>query len=443
MANTNAISGQFIAIWDEFKKQFANFDISNITDINTIQTYDLTQKAIAFIDSYLLIADQDLNDAIFTNCLNMIKGPAPNQTLIAITTNLINQKNITFLSQVKEKLLQLMNHVKGLVVIFDPRFAESGVENIIKSYVDTITKVLEKIDFSTVQKKSEEIKLLNDKLLNPTDGLDIKVNNTYKNITAHYNEINKLYQTLYTDNPDGTLSINTKISSIVDKINKAESHYSELEQYYSQVFEASGLKDEVSTMLTDLKSFKVDSERLYEEKSKLIDELLNGATNITLSRSFSGEREKFDKPMQYWSSLFFVCLISIPCIYFYEIVKLPPPNLNYNTLLQHFIYNLPIFAPITWLAIFASKRRGENKRLQQEYIHKETVSKSYLAFKEQIEKLNQESQELMLKLMDRTIDVIVYNASFSLDKKHDDHMPIIELTKELGDAAEKIKGIKK
>ena len=70
-----------------------------------------------------------------------------------------------------------------------------------------------------------------------------------------------------------------------------------------------------------------------------------------------------------------------------------------------------------WVAVYASKRRSENQRLEQEYAHKEALARSYISYKKQISELGKEDNVLLEKLILEAINAISYNASKTLDKK--------------------------
>ncbi|WP_086251130.1 hypothetical protein [Campylobacter devanensis] len=63
-----------------------------------------------------------------------------------------------------------------------------------------------------------------------------------------------------------------------------------------------------------------------------------------------------------------------------------------------------------------SNRRKEAARLYQEYAHKVAVTSSYASYKDQIQNLNEENQELLIKLMSSAIDIISKNPSDFMDK---------------------------
>ena len=127
-----------------------------------------------------------------------------------------------------------------------------------------------------------------------------------------------------------------------------------------------------------------------------------------------------------------MALFGILCagIWFIKFADINDPITIFNNIL----YKIPIFGSLICLAMFASKRRSEDRRLQQEYAHKEALTKSYQSFKKQIKDLKDEDKELMKKLLDTTIEAIAFNASTTLDGKHGDKIPMQELGEKIVDA---------
>lgn len=87
---------------------------------------------------------------------------------------------------------------------------------------------------------------------------------------------------------------------------------------------------------------------------------------------------------------------------------------------------IPLFGAMIWLAFYATKRRSEYQRLEQEYAHKEALAISFDSYKHQIELLGEQSTQLQGKLLDKTIEAISFNAAQTLDKNHGDKMPALD-----------------
>ena len=109
-----------------------------------------------------------------------------------------------------------------------------------------------------------------------------------------------------------------------------------------------------------------------------------------------------------------------------------------SKLWSNLAYKIPLAIPVIWLAFFASKRRSEAQRLQQEYAHKEALAKSYQSYKTQVEQLGQASNELMTHLVKSAIDAIAFNASLTLETKHGEKSPLQDVLDKLFEKQEKI-----
>jgi hypothetical protein len=115
--------------------------------------------------------------------------------------------------------------------------------------------------------------------------------------------------------------------------------------------------------------------------------------------------------------------------WFYLILKMGFAHYDsFSDVSRAFLLKAPVYGALIWLAFFATKRRSEYQRLEQEYAHKEALAISYDSYKQQIDALNKESVALQEKLLDKTIEAISFNAAQTLDKSHGDKMPAIELS---------------
>jgi hypothetical protein len=99
--------------------------------------------------------------------------------------------------------------------------------------------------------------------------------------------------------------------------------------------------------------------------------------------------------------------------------------------------NLPFIGAGVWLAIYASKQRSQNIRLQQEYAYKEDVAKLYYGLKNEIEQLD--NTELGQRLNESVIQILVETVSFNPSKtldnhSHNDKGPILEALKSISES---------
>lgn len=162
-----------------------------------------------------------------------------------------------------------------------------------------------------------------------------------------------------------------------------------------------------------------------------IEELLQGASTVALAKAFEEHKKQFDKPNKLWQWVFICTLVGLMGL---SITAFFVSNPDLKDIWKITLGNLPFIGAGVWLAIFASKQRSQNVRLQQEYAYKEDVAKLYYGLKNEIEQLD--NTELGQRLNESVIQILVetvsYNPSKTLDNKsHNDKGPILEALKSI------------
>ncbi|MCS3460225.1 gustatory receptor family protein [Aeromonas sp. BIGb0445] len=298
------------------------------------------------------------------------------------------------------------------------------------------------------------------------ESLSSKINNLEKALEESY-EIIQDYKTRLVGGDTDSNSISSEIDSvfkaanhnskvIFDLLNEVKPKLSDFKLFHTVVFGEKneegvlegGLKSELSTRKEHLEQFKKQQEVKYKTLNDEIESLLPGATSAGLASAYYDLKVSFDNPIRNYSKLFYGSILFLMLIAFISItqemgwfyIKFVNTT-DLTKLFSNFLYKLPLIIPILWLTLFASKRRSEALRLQQEYAHKEALAKSYQSFKTQIDALGQSDPDLMNKLLRSAIDAVSKNASDTLDKKHGDNTPAHDGIDGLVSSLEKIKKI--
>lgn len=190
-----------------------------------------------------------------------------------------------------------------------------------------------------------------------------------------------------------------------------------------------GQKQRFDTIESEIKNKKMTWEKQADTLFKKIEGLIPGATATGLAKGHQAQRESYKKPYWLWASVFTLTMCGT---ILFAIANLKDAT-SIEDAFMKVISKLPFFIPAFWLAIFASKQQSQNKRLQQEYAHKEALTKSYEADKREIEKLtlSPERHQLSVKLLETMIEAAKFNPSETLEgKTHNDEPPsIFELFK--------------
>ena len=444
-------SSDFHSKWELFKTKFSEFNIKEIVDIEIIDEYNRLGKVIIFIDSYLKLIDPELSpENLLDNSISYL------ESALNYFNSFINNGTVNYIRATNDYIDQLVNGLKNLNILI-PKISSRSVSNMLQEYTDTIKKALEDINLEKIKEDVKEIYRLKNELIDGENSIEDSVKDFFDEIKEKYTKIAEFHDETLIDEKD-YISTKTEIleakKDILNDINLTKKHLTEtnkdledLEKFYVKIFgkfdeeegkRIGGLEQELATRKKELEEFKNDQinklNELKEEhgsKHKAFEEeiekLLEGATSAGLAEAYSVERKKFICPIRIWNGVFVVCLFAISILSFITLKNLS----SIEEIAKSILHSLPITLPLIWVAVYASKRRSENQRLEQEYAHKEALARSYISYKKQISELGKEDSELLEKLILEAINAISYNASKTLDKKHGDGTILNEITQSI------------
>lgn len=432
----NYEASEFHTKWDNFKESVENYNIEEVTDSSTLVELARLKKILVFIDSYLKLIDPEINK------INVLNDPLTHlNNAISEFNSFTSNKNNTHIQRTNNHIDNCIVHLKNANILI-PKISARSVSVMISEYSKTIEKSLSEINLSESEEAATQIKLLKNELIDDETSIESKIRDTFNDIEKKYKAINEFYnETLVDENEykstkteilTAKKSIFDDIKIIKESITEATNELDELEKFYIKIYgkldenkekRIDGLKQELDKRLTSLTDFETKQKNKYEVLIQEIESLLPSATSVGLAEAYHQEREKFNLPIILWNIIFIISLIGITTLSFITLKDLN----TLDDIGKSILHTLPITVPFIWLAIYASKRRSENQRLEQEYAHKEALAKSYSSYKKQIEELNKDDATLLVKLLDSAIQTISYNASASLDKKHGDGTVLNEI----------------
>lgn len=442
MSQWNDKFSLFKESWENLYNQFNEIDREDIDEEDILAKINRFEKIMDI--SSIIIKKIDPETLSIAN-LDSLNNSAKNiETTITALKDSNNFGYIDTCNTKIDEIYQILSKYqildkKSLVDISDltkKRYSElskeyekikhysSEMENELKEKINTINKFYEEIE------GNEE---------NKSNSLKSKIKDSYHSAIEFHEEIERLHQEIYngTDDADAISDdikeawqdIKQKREDVKKDYDLFEEKLDELDDFYKKIFGDSesgkvGLAEELVRRKKELDEFKNQQEQRYKELNNQIENLLPGATSAGLAKAYHDAKESFFKPKKSFDRMFIGSIVFLVafelfmiCFGYYR------SSDNLKTSLSNFLYQLPIYIPVIWFAIYASKRRSENQRLEQEYAHKEALAKSYISYKNQIENLDEEDQEMLKELMKISLDAISFNASSTLDKKHgEDHL---------------------
>ncbi len=356
------------------------------------------------------------------------------------------------------------------------KYAEE-VEEHLQQFHDKSTKIISalqnaaatvKADVEGVESLKAEIEEFRDELFvgnEEKDSFQKRLTQLEKKADEYFENVSDYHDQIFLSD-NRSQSISSQIESalkestqsretIKDLLEESQAELKELNGFYQIVFGTpseedetvlvGGLKNELNKRRAELDRFKKEQEDRYKALNDEIENLLPGATSAGLTTAYSDMKDSFNDTIAvntklFYGSIAFLFLISLVSItnrvYWFGVDWVDISQLS--NLWTNLAYKIPLAIPVIWLAFFASKRRSEAQRLQQEYAHKEALAKSFQSYKTQVEQLGQASNELMAHLLKSAIDAIAYNASSTLETKHGDKSPMQDLLDKVIDKQEKL-----
>lgn len=296
-------------------------------------------------------------------------------------------------------------------------------------------------DFQEESKKAlNEIEKLKKQLVDGSDTIY-----SFEEIEDYKNKLAELHDYILTEDEDGetVLDVLEEFKKSTDsELKEITDNKNQITKYISQVFgyvdvdgkKVPGLKQKIEGIQQQLADNIAANEVKQQALLEKIEELLEGASTVALAKAFEEHKKEFDKPNKLWQWVFICTLIGLMGL---TLTAYFMSNRNLTDMWKITLGNLPFIGAGVWLAIFASKQRSQNVRLQQEYAYKEDVAKLYYGLKNEIEQLD--NTELGKKLNESVIQILVetvaYNPSKTLDNQsHNDKGPILEALKSISEA---------
>lgn len=402
-----------------------------------------------------------------------------------------SNKSISHLNNANGNLDNMLSYVRPYVV--SDKAAAQAATTAFKAYSDTVNEQIGLLKskakdavtkteqnqiksdalIADIDKSKTNIQELEAELLKGTEtekSLKDRLSMLFQEVTSWYTQIGDFHKKLTAGNEQESaivLQIDNARKKAVEDSGLAEDAkesvdelLKELGKFYVTIFgkenesggREGGLKQELEVRGEELEESKKKHQESYKTMYEKIESLLPGATSAGLASSYKKMKDSFTWSIVSYTALFCFSLLVIVLSGFVVLTDTSPfvkflefkDFANHENLFASALYKMPIFGSLLWLAFFASARRSEARRLQQEYAHKEALASSYQSFKFQIDALGSDvdkDEKLLQKLLDTAIVSTGFNPSETLDGKHGDKMPILNLSEKSLDKL--LKGIER
>lgn len=470
-------SHAFRPIWNQLKSTLEETEVDDETIFTSVLELSRLKKVVQFVDDLLDNIDPEL--VPLSTWDNFQEQAAPCLEQISAFNSSRNIRNIM---RANAHADNLVTYVRPYVVAVSK--AGKAMQSALRSYSETVDTYLQSFQnrgsgilknlgenqiksataFNAINDMQLSIKEFEEELFqleSDESGLADKIRTTFDNSNELRDEISAFHYKLLVSDEDSP-SVRQQVLEVKDSIllTKAEAiaesdsmstKISELNKFYIKIFGkivndqedgsesmSPGLKQELEVRVQELEGFETRQKMKYDALTKQIEDLIPGATSAGLASAYSEMKNSYNESIKNSSRLFYASIAVLVLTAFISVIN--DAGLWYISFIQVtgweqmfvvVLNKLPFYGPVLWLAFYATRRRSQNQRLQQEYAHKEALAKSYDSYRKQLQELGDEDGEMQKAFIKKAIDAISYNASETLDAKHSSDNPSSEILKKL------------
>ncbi len=187
----------------------------------------------------------------------------------------------------------------------------------------------------------------------------------------------------------------------------------------------------LTNLLSALETLRTQSEALRVT----VEKLLPGATSAGLGSAFRIQGRRHRLPQFLWGACFVGCMAGLYYTAYLTTNAKTDTPMSWDGILLEFLHRLPLLIPLVWLAIFAARKGMLAARLEEDYAHKEALSRAFEGYKAQMQGISAQSSDKnpLLLLCINALNAIAQNPSRIYDHTPKD----ITIPNEILEAASK------
>lgn len=168
----------------------------------------------------------------------------------------------------------------------------------------------------------------------------------------------------------------------------------------------------------EVEDFLEENNKDFKNLKEKINSLLSGAAATGLAKAYYDQKGDYKTPKLVWGTSFAIAIIGIVVTGAAEYGQIS----DISTALESFIVKLPFIVAFIWLGTFSARRYKENKRLEEEYAHREALAKTYMGYKDEDFSNNKKASEALDEAL---IDAFSKNPGELLDDVSENDRPRI------------------
>ncbi|SEH17055.1 hypothetical protein SAMN04487967_2948 [Natronorubrum sediminis] len=229
------------------------------------------------------------------------------------------------------------------------------------------------------------------------------------NFAEESEENSKTIEELKDDIEDSRDEIEDIEQTLDELLTSTEVKKDEIDKFFTMVFgeenedgnRTGGLNKRLDTKEEEIDQYMEDQKDRFENTYEKIESLLPGAASVGLTKAFADQKQRYIRPQIVFVSIFIIGIVGFVLT---AVWALDDPS-SVEAAASNVIARIPFFIAFAWLAAFGSSEYRKNKRLMEEYAHKEVLAKSYQGYKKEFtEKGDETASENLDESLINTLD---------------------------------------
>jgi len=218
-----------------------------------------------------------------------------------------------------------------------------------------------------------------------------------------------------------------RIEATISKVTTAEGEIMEFHRdvHGDEEKKITGFKKDLAELKAAFAEQAKAQKETFETRYQQIEDLLPGAATVGMAKSYQEQKNENRVQQWIWSTVF---VITMAAMIVYTI-KTYEPSATIGEAIMRLLSHLPLLAFSVWLGVFSGKKVSQYLRVQQDFGHKESMSKSYMGFSREVEKLpeNERTNRLREMQLENMVKMSAENPSATLDhSSHEEKPPLFE-----------------
>lgn len=237
-------------------------------------------------------------------------------------------------------------------------------------------------------------------------------------------------------------SIAAERESFKETANQLRNEYAEIGKSLAEAKSVGkrAAQDIQATIQERLSDYLDRAKEEVDSVKKKINLVLSGATTYALSKEYARKRT-FEVCATVGHAVCFIAvLLTMLALALAPILICRHLNYDFKTSIETipklYVFCLPFYAPLLWLAFFENRRLNQSKQLKEQYVHKLICGRMYTGLAGEIKNIEKSgapaAKDLLVKFLESTIRVYERDPAEGLSAAPKTDMPVVEV---LGEAS--------